>query len=122
MPVAESALITKQYDGMFGHTLTHATGTIASSGDNAVLSAPGAGKRIVVVAWSVQAEAAATTIILKDGSTATKRAYCEAAGDMGGEAYPLGREWRLATNAALNINLSAANSTGYNITYYVEAL
>jgi len=36
--------------------------------------------------------------------------------------FPAGREWRLPDGTALNLNLSAANSTGYTVEYRTEAV
>lgn len=98
------------------------SGTKASSGDNELVAAPGAGIRIVVKAWHVQNESsAATTFILKDGSSSEYRYLAQNQGDGHGRVYEQDFEWRLAANSALNLNLSGANSHGYWLEYWTEA-
>lgn len=98
-----------------------ATGTKASAGDNEIIAAPTAGYRIVLINLCVQNESAiATTMILKDGATAIRRVLGKNQGDGVVIAYPAGREKRLATATALNLNLSGANSCGYSVDYFVE--
>lgn len=99
---------------------TQVSGTTATSGDQTLIAAPGAGKRLVVKELLIQnEEATATTAILKNGSTAEWRALLEqyAAISMG---FSTGDEWRLAANSALVLNLSGAISHGYSIRYTVE--
>lgn len=104
-------------------TLTTTTGTAASSGDNTLVAAPGASTRLVVVGLVVQNESStATTIILKSGSTAKRRALLKAQGDGLGLTFDAGREWKLGTNEALVLNLSGANSHGYTVDTYTEAV
>jgi hypothetical protein len=103
-------------------TLTTVTGTVASSGDNTVIAAPSAGTRIVVHLLKYQLEAAtATTVIVKNGSTAIDRTYC-AQGQGYVEQPASGKEIRLADAAALVLNLSGANSVGYRVRYTTEAV
>jgi hypothetical protein len=88
-----------------------------TSGDTALVAAPGAGKAIVIDWCILQNESAtATTIQLKSGSTAKVRYLAQYQGDGLALAYPL----KLAANEALNINLSGANSVGYTIAYHIE--
>ena len=104
-------------------TLTTITGTVATSGHNPLVAAPGASNRFVVVAFVMQNEAAtANTMILEDGSTAKWRCLGQSQGDGLSMVFQPGREWRLTSNAALQINLSASTAVGYSITYYVEAV
>ena len=97
------------------------TGTAATSGDNELIAAPGAGVRIVVTAFVIQNESAtATTMILRDGTTAKWRCLGQNQGDGLAVVLPPGRAWKLTANAALNLNLSGANSCGYSVQYYTE--
>ena len=103
-------------------TITRITGTKAGSGDNELVATPGAGQRIVVSFWNVQNESAvATTLIMKSGATNKFRFLAQNQGDMFGADFFPGREWNLAENEALNLNLSGANSCGYNVGYWTEA-
>lgn len=102
-------------------TLVWVTGTKSAAGDNELIAAPAAGKRIVVVAFVIQNESAtATTLILKDGSTSQIRCFGQNQGDGLTMTFPAGREWKLTAAAALNLNLSGANSCGYSVQYYTE--
>lgn len=106
-----------------GRTIVTITGTKSNGLDNVLIAAPGAGSRIVVVGYELQNESTtATTMILKDGSTAKRRVLGQNRGDGISRAFPVGRGWKLAENAALNLNLSGANSCGYTIDYYTEAV
>jgi hypothetical protein len=97
--------------------------TKAASGDNALIAAPGASTRIVVSAFTIQNESAtATTMVLKSGSTAKFRWLGHNQGDGLVMAFPPGREWRLGTNEALNLNLDGANSCGYSVVYWTETV
>ena len=102
--------------------ITRITGTKAGAGDNELIATPGAGQRIVVAFWSVQLEATvATVILMKSGATNVYRFRAGNQGDTFGLDYFPGREWNLAENEALNANLDAANSVGYNVGYWTEA-
>jgi len=104
-------------------TITRITGTKAGAADNELVATPGAGQRIVVAFWSVQLEATvATVILMKSGATNVYRFRAGNQGDMFGLDYFPGREWNLAANEALNMNLDAANSVGYNVGYWTEAV
>lgn len=101
---------------------TRLTATAASSGDNTLVAAPGAGKRIVVHYFLIELEAStATAMILKDGSTAVFRRYAANEGDGLVREFPGGAPWELTANAALILNLSGANTCGYNVEYEVVA-
>ena len=107
--------------GITEKTLSFATGTISTSGDNTVISAPGVGVKIVITALWVQNEStSSTTIIVKNGATAIARFFAANRGDALIGLVPTGREWKLSTNTALVVNLSAANSCGYTVVYYTE--
>jgi len=104
-------------------TLTTATGTAASSGDNTLVAAPSAGNRLVVYDLQIQNESStATTCLIKSGSTTRRRFYAAAAGDGILLQFAPGREFRLAEAEALVLNLSGANSHGYTVRYATEAV
>jgi len=97
-------------------------GTAAVSGNNTLLAAPGAGKRIVISAFMVQnGSATATTAILRSASTSNGwRLLGQNQGDGLAMSFANGREWRLNENEALVLNLSGANTHNYSIQWWVE--
>ena len=100
---------------------TQVSGTTATSGDQTLIAAPGAGKRIVVKELVVQnASADATTVLLKNGSTESWRAVLEQYAAIS-LSFATGEEWRLTANSALVLNLSAANTHGYSVRYEIES-
>ena len=100
-------------------TLTHICATVATSGHNSLVTAPGSGHRIVVTSFTVQNEAAtANTILLEDGTTAVKRCHAAKESDGLSQSFAPGHCWVLSDNAALQINLSASTKVGYSISYY----
>ena len=104
-------------------TGTRTAGTKAASGDNTLVAAPAAGYRIVVKGWHVQNESStATTFVLKDGSTTKYRYLAQNQGDGLGRVYDDEWEWRLTEASALVLNLSGANSHGYWLEYWTEAV
>lgn len=104
-------------------TMTNATGTAASSGDNTIITAPAAGNRLVIHELQVQLEAAtATTILIKSGSTTIRRLYAGSQGDGILLQPDPGKEIRLGAAEALVLNLSGANSVGYSVRYTTEAV
>lgn len=104
-------------------TMTTVAGTKAAAGDNELIAAPGANTRLVVSAIMAQNESAtATTILLKSGANTKRRALLQSQGDGVAWQFPAGREWKLGANEALNLNLSGANSHGYTVDYYTEAV
>lgn len=103
-------------------TVTVVTGTASSSGDNALIAAPGASTRIVVCWVVIQNESStATTLILRDGTTSKIRVLGQNQGDGLSMVFPPDARWKLTANTALNLNLSGANSCGYTVGYYTEA-
>lgn len=99
---------------------TQATGTKSSSGDNTLVSAPGAGFRLVVKELVVQNESTtATTVVIKNGATSEWRALLDQYRALS-MAFQQGEEYRLAANSALVLNLSGANSHGYSVRYRIE--
>ena len=109
--------------GITEKTLSQATGTVSSSGDNEVIAAPGASTRIVVVKALIQNESETKTLVLvKSGSTTKRRLLLK--GEYGFGAlleFDPGREWGLGANEALKLNLDGANQVGYTIDYYTES-
>ena len=97
------------------------SGTKSASGDNTVVASPGATQQIVVSAFTIQNESdTATTMILQNGSDTTDawRNLGQNQGD--GLAMTLKVPWRLDPGAALILNLSGANSCGFNVQYWIE--
>ena len=104
-------------------TLLHVTGTKAASGDNELIAAPTAGTRIVVSSFQIQLEAdTETTLIMKDGATNKFRFLAVGRGGGLNKDFMQGREWKMTAATALNLNLSGANSCGYNVSYYTETV
>lgn len=109
------------YVGALDRPLLSVTGVKANSGDNELIPAPGAFHRLVIVALCIQNESATpTTMILKEGATAFRRVLGQNQGDGVAITYHPGREKRLTENAALALNLSAANACGYSVDYFIE--
>jgi protein-tyrosine-phosphatase len=103
--------------------LTTVTGTINTSGANTIIAAPGSDKRLAIAELSFQLEGAtATTVIVLSDAVAQRRWYLSAAGAGVTWVYDQGREIRLLENDALIFNLSGANSVGYTVRYFEEAI
>lgn len=104
------------FDVMGQPTITRTADTAASSGDNTIIAAPGAGYKTIVLFVRVQNESAvASTAIVKHGSTAVARNAAAQYGwlERDYSEYPL----ELPENTALVLNLSGANSHGYIVEY-----
>lgn len=103
--------------------LLHLTGTTAAAGTTTLVAAPGAGTRIVVSVFMVQNESAvATTVQVGAGGAQAFRALLQTQGAALSGAFLVGREWKLPANTALTVTLSAANSHGYSVVYYTQAV
>lgn len=103
--------------------LSYVSGTKASSGDNELVATPGAGLRLVVVSFVIQNESAvATVMILRSATTPVWRVLGQNQGDGLTKDFPMGYEWKLAENEALNLNLDGANSCGYSVAYRLESV
>lgn len=103
--------------------LTFVTGTVAASGDTTLIAAPGAGLTLVLVFVQLQNESTtATTLKFKFGSSEVYRLLAQNQGEGVVAHLPAGREWRVGANLPLVLNLSGANSCGYSLAYYVEAV
>jgi hypothetical protein len=101
---------------------TNATGTIATSGDNTLVVAPGAGQRLVLAQLHIQLEGVvSTTILIKHGATVVSRLVCDFKGDGLRDNYAAGRDVILPENTALVLNLSGSNSVGWGVRYRTEA-
>jgi hypothetical protein len=99
-------------------TIFYSTGTISSSGDNTIISAPGAEISIYITHLILQNESSSsTTIILKDSANRL-RCIAPFQGDGIAINFSEKRDFKLAVNQPLILNLSAANSCGYSIGYY----
>lgn len=104
-------------------TLLTASGTASSSGDNTLISAPGAGVKIVIVGVTLQLEGAtATTLRLTNGASGStiSRILAQNQGDGLAITFPIDARPKLSANTALVLNLSGANACGYTIWYYTE--
>lgn len=104
-------------------TLSIAAGTVASSGDNTLIAAPAAGNRIVIVEYQLQLEATTATVcLLKDSTTTITRWRGVNDGDGLIRQFPIDGRYKMTAATALVLNLSGANSVGYTVFYYVEAV
>ena len=103
---------------------TRIAGTKAANGDNTLITAPAAGYRLVIKGWYVQNESAtATTIVMANGTGESNYRYlAQNQGDGIGRVYEAFNEWRLTAATALILNLSGANSHGYWLEYWTEAV
>jgi hypothetical protein len=103
-------------------TLTTLEGTKAGSGENELVATPGANKRLVVSAFSVQNETTTNlTLILHSAATTNGwRCYAANRGDGMARVFAPGREWCLNTNENLSLNISAAKTCGFSVMYWTE--
>lgn len=103
--------------------LTWATGAVASSGDNDLIAAPSAGQqhKIRAIQWQNETTTA-TTSILKFGTVAKWRLRAKDDGNGVLLVLRKGEEWAVGDGLALKLNLSGANSHGYSVAYYTEAI
>lgn len=104
-------------------TVVTTCSTGASSGDNSAISAPADGTRIVIVSLLLQGlSTTATTIKLLNGSggTVINQVLAQNQGDGLLIVYPPDARPKLTANTAAIVNLSGANSCGWNIAYYLE--
>ncbi|MHC4621040.1 MAG: hypothetical protein ACYTEQ_25110 [Planctomycetota bacterium] len=103
--------------------MLHAVGLHAVVAPLTIVAAPGVGSRIVVSSFTIQNESAtATVMILREGGTDIERVDGPNEGDGLARAYPVGREWRLPEDTALNYVLDGANSCNYSIHYWIEGV
>ena len=96
--------------------------TVSTSGDNTVIAAPGASNRISVAWFSLVNESASdTTVIVKSGSTDRFRYALPQKGSSVEMSFPAHLPLEMAVNQPLVVNLSAANSIGLNIAYFIRS-
>ena len=94
----------------------------ASSGDNTVIAAPGAGMRLRVKYLVVQNVSTTDTTALIKWGESTEHDFL-LAGKLGVTVNnDKGEEWRLPENTALIVNLSGANAHKANFRYAVERI
>ena len=92
---------------------------ISSSGDNTILSAPGAGREYVLASLQIQnASSSDTTALVKSGATTKLAVVMPSKGD--GLVKELEPCWRYGDNAAVVVNLSGANAVWVQATYWIE--
>ena len=92
----------------------------AASGDNTIVAAQGAGKRIAVFGYALQGGGTVTAKFTDGaGGTQLSMAWSFAVRERTGS--PLGRYplWIGAANTALILNLSGATAVGCEVTYLV---
>lgn len=103
--------------------LTVVVGSVASLGDNTLIAAPGADTILSLAELTIQLEGSGATVVqVKSGSTVIRRWYLVNAGSGVTWVFDQGREMRLAENEALVLHLSAANTVGYTVRYFEEAV
>lgn len=103
--------------------------TVAASGENTVLGAPGAGKRLVVSAIKIQRNVSNTAETLAywqwgAGAGVAHHWYSLTNDAAPGEVvfFPIGNRWIGPTNTALLLDLSAANSHLVSVQYVIETV
>jgi hypothetical protein len=98
------------------HASSLVTGIVTGQ---SLIAAPGAGKRITVLGFTVSVGATAARVQLIDSLTAAnEKAWSFAAN--GHAESGLGR-WELTANAALNLTTSANGPTDVEVDYIIEA-
>ena len=97
-------------------------GVVSASGDNTIIAAPGAGKKIAIHSLHVVNEgASAVTVIIRADAATTEvfRAHLAV-----GAAFTWtgtdGDVWYLTENKLLEINLSDAVDVGYTFRYRIR--
>ncbi|MCB1711046.1 MAG: hypothetical protein KDH96_00770 [Candidatus Riesia sp.] len=102
-------------------SVTPKSGVVSASGDNILITAPGAGMHIILYAWSWWNNTSTeTTVVLKSTTMDNMDSYTtEAKG--GGKIMdlPAGLKVDLPDNEPLLLELSGANEHGYFILYEV---
>ncbi len=106
------------YDGATGLTVSFAEIDAASSGDNQIVAAQGAGNRIIVLSVVLVASGGANTVEWRSATTPVSggMAFAENGGYSVASEYGL---FETGDNVALNLNLSAATSVDGHISYIV---
>jgi hypothetical protein len=102
-------------------TLLTVTGTRTTSGDGtAIIAAPGASLRVVIVNYEFNPKEATTTILLKSGTT-VKRTITLAQNSLYANDFPRGHELRMGVNEAVYVNLDGDSDTNYSFDTFTEA-
>ena len=115
--------LIKRFLTSISATRINARVVFASSGDNTIVAAPGAGLRIVITALRIQNNTdIATTVLIRDGATTLAGVVTTVAGTGIDDDFTYGNEIRLSANTALVMNLSAANQHSTSVRYYVETV
>lgn len=96
---------------------------VTSSGNNTVISAPGASVSLYIQKVSVHNRDSSNVLVaLQDGAGGTTRWRAELAAEGGGSLIDFGsRGWKLTANTLLNVNLGGASSVDVNVTEYYIA-
>ena len=91
---------------------------VSSSGDNIVIAAPGAGKRIAVLGYVIQAHGTVSAYFT-DGAAGTRLGLTWSLQAREGASVPLSPQpWWIGTaNTALILNLNGAVECGVEVTY-----
>lgn len=95
----------------------HAAVSAGSSGANAIVAAPGAGQKIVLVHYVLSASAAVNAKWQSATTDKTGLIYFPAAGNHIESGF--GAQVECAANEALNLNLSGAVTVGGHVAYIV---
>lgn len=100
-----------------------ASGTASSSGDNTIITAPGAGVKIVIIGVNLDLEGASpVTMRLTNGASGATilRKFVQNQGGGIPLIFPIDARPKLSANTPLVLNLSGALACGYTIWYYTE--
>ena len=101
--------------------LLQLSGTVSASGDTTLIAAPASGRQIVISSIQIQNESTtATTYLLKFGSTTVYRTLLVSQGD--GVTKDMEPAWEVGSGNALVLNLSGANSSNYNVSYWIDSV
>jgi hypothetical protein len=97
-----------------------AQGVVDTSGDNAILAAPGSGYQYLVCKLQIQSESSdEVLIIVKWGSREVWRLICFTEGAGGVYDFPAPDRMEGRDNQPLILNLNGAYDVGYSVQYYV---
>ena len=98
---------------------TYAASTVSATGDNTIIAAPGANKRLIIDFLQLQNESAVATIIqVKWADVARWQVLLQSQSQIAQTIIKPG--WSLPTNTAFILNLSGANTIGYSIAYVIQ--
>lgn len=105
-----------------GHELKFAVIAASSSGDNTIVAADAAGRKIKVVSYALLASAAVTTKFKSGAATDITGGFALAAnGGVSCPGAPSAHLFETAANTALVLNLSGAIAVGGHVSYMTEA-